>query len=56
MAKMMVRYESKESLTGFYKLNKEHIGRLKSKHAKQKGELDAQFKAVAESIETTETK
>ena len=56
MAKMMVRYDSKESLTGFYKLNKEHIGRLKSKHAKQKGELDAQFKAVAESIETTEKK
>ena len=48
--KLIVMHDSKKELTGFYKSNKEAIGRLKSDFPEHKEKLDKIFKDHADSL------
>ena len=48
--KVLVMHDTKEALTGFYKANKEAIGRLKSDFPEHKEKLDKVFKDHANSL------
>ena len=54
--KLIVMQDTRELLTGFYKANKEAIGRLKSNFPEHKEKLDKTFKEHADSLVVEDSK
>ena len=54
--KLIVIQDTRELLTGFYKANKEAIGRLKSNFPEHKEKLDKTFKEHADSLVVEDSK